>query len=234
MNDKKVKLNDEKVVPYHGEVSDPKTRCKYAGLSNAICNEIEKGKFFPATRAGITDHYAKDDNLSNLPPEDGKIASGGRTDALVLDETGVDRWPKHEFKSGAEIELSWAYTAAHRTRRWNYFITNPDWDPNKPLSREQFYNIASDPTTPDNELGYYDPNDPNFRDCKPFHTDLLTCQPLWNCDKPISEGGLIPSSATKYKIKFPYRVGYHVVLCVWEVADTGNAFYSVLDINFTP
>ncbi|CAK8743194.1 GlcNAc-binding protein A [Sodalis praecaptivus] len=30
----------------------------------------------------------------------------------------------------------------------------------------------------------------------------------------------------------PQRSGYHVILAVWEVADTGNAFYQVIDVDF--
>jgi len=31
----------------------------------------------------------------------------------------------------------------------------------------------------------------------------------------------------------PARSGYHVILAVWEIADTGNAFYNVIDANFS-
>ncbi|MGV2805610.1 chitin-binding protein, partial [Clostridium perfringens] len=31
----------------------------------------------------------------------------------------------------------------------------------------------------------------------------------------------------------PSRTGYQVILAVWEIADTGNAFYNVIDVNFT-
>lgn len=27
------------------------------------------------------------------------------------------------------------------------------------------------------------------------------------------------------------RNGYHVILAVWDVADTSNAFYNVIDVN---
>lgn len=27
------------------------------------------------------------------------------------------------------------------------------------------------------------------------------------------------------------RNGYHLILAVWEIADTGNAFYQVIDVN---
>ncbi|MFP3600027.1 lytic polysaccharide monooxygenase, partial [Chryseobacterium sp. SIMBA_029] len=29
------------------------------------------------------------------------------------------------------------------------------------------------------------------------------------------------------------RTGYHIILAVWDVADTTNAFYNVIDVNVT-
>ncbi|WP_260334510.1 lytic polysaccharide monooxygenase [Streptomyces beigongshangae] len=29
------------------------------------------------------------------------------------------------------------------------------------------------------------------------------------------------------------RAGHHVLLAVWEVADTGHAFYQVIDLQFS-
>ncbi|MER5431947.1 lytic polysaccharide monooxygenase auxiliary activity family 9 protein [Streptomyces sp. NPDC002588] len=42
-----------------------------------------------------------------------------------------------------------------------------------------------------------------------------------------------PQGPVEHTITLPQREGYHVVLGVWEVADTGNAFYQVTDVNFT-
>ncbi len=27
------------------------------------------------------------------------------------------------------------------------------------------------------------------------------------------------------------RSGYHLIVAVWEIADTGNAFYQIIDVN---
>ncbi|WP_321158336.1 lytic polysaccharide monooxygenase, partial [Providencia stuartii] len=29
------------------------------------------------------------------------------------------------------------------------------------------------------------------------------------------------------------REGYHVILAIWDVADTNNAFYQVIDVNLS-
>ncbi|MFV9997313.1 MAG: lytic polysaccharide monooxygenase [Arsenophonus endosymbiont of Dermacentor nuttalli] len=40
----------------------------------------------------------------------------------------------------------------------------------------------------------------------------------------------------KYPIdcNVPYRTGYQVILGVWTIYDTGNAFYQVIDANMKP
>lgn len=65
----------------------------------------------------------------------------------------------------------------------------------------------------------------------------------WNQNKPLSRDELEfigeiandgNSSATNptHRINIPSnRLGYHVILAVWDVADTGNAFYNVIDAN---
>jgi chitin-binding protein len=61
----------------------------------------------------------------------------------------------------------------------------------------------------------------------PIHTHQNTCQPFWSCDD------LLPADPTTHEMVLPQRTGYHVLLAVWEVADTPNAFYQVIDLEFT-
>lgn len=65
----------------------------------------------------------------------------------------------------------------------------------------------------------------------------------WNPDKPLAradlelietfnDGGAKPSTTVVHQINVPTdRSGYHVILGVWEIADTVNAFYQVMDVN---
>lgn len=67
----------------------------------------------------------------------------------------------------------------------------------------------------------------------------------WNPNAPLTRDSfdLTPFCSVDYKGKqppksysdtcnVPQRTGYHVILAVWEVADTANAFYNVLDVDF--
>jgi chitin-binding protein len=165
---------------------------------------LESGKFFPATEGGLRDPFAPDDVVNVQPPRDGRIASAGQDFAVSLDEPKSD-WRKHPVDSGQNFQVSWSYHAPHKTRRWNYFITRDGWDPSRPLARDQFESA------------------PIFTDQL---TDQLTGQPYWSAD-------LMPPDPTKHTFRLPRRKGYHVLLAVWEVADTGNAFYQVIDLDFS-
>lgn len=41
-----------------------------------------------------------------------------------------------------------------------------------------------------------------------------------------------PSKAVKHDCEVPEREGYHVILSAWDIADTANAFYQVIDVEF--
>ncbi|MEK7016625.1 lytic polysaccharide monooxygenase [Bacillus sp. FSL R9-9410] len=65
----------------------------------------------------------------------------------------------------------------------------------------------------------------------------------WNPNKPLTRvdfepigtvqhDGSAASNNLNHKINVPTnRSGYHVILAVWDVADTANAFYNVIDVN---
>lgn len=111
-------------------------------------------------------------------------------------------WKKHSVESAELLKVTWYYSAPHATRRWNYFITREGWNPNMPLSRAQFED-------------------------KPFYKVELEEQPFWS-----HAAALNPPNPTEHLVMLPQRSGYHVLLAVWEVANTGNAFYQVIDLDF--
>ncbi|MGR5971126.1 lytic polysaccharide monooxygenase [Bacillus paranthracis] len=67
----------------------------------------------------------------------------------------------------------------------------------------------------------------------------------WNPNKPLTrsdldlvpfyvknDGGARPGTSVTHEANVPTdRNGYHLILAVWEIADTGNAFYQVIDVN---
>lgn len=67
----------------------------------------------------------------------------------------------------------------------------------------------------------------------------------WDPNKPLSRqdleligtithNGTPPQDNVSHQITVPSnRTGYHIILAVWDVADTTNAFYNVIDVNVT-
>ncbi|AQR76483.1 lytic polysaccharide monooxygenase [Paenibacillus larvae] len=48
----------------------------------------------------------------------------------------------------------------------------------------------------------------------------------------FNENGAFPSRTVSHNINIPTdRSGYHIILAVWDIADTGAAFYNVIDVN---
>lgn len=189
----------------HGHVFLPESRAYFAWqegkLDTGALNQREAGKFFPRSQSGLKDVFASDDIVNNSPPSDGKIASAGQLTGQFLDTPGT-AWRKHQVNAGELFQVSWAYSAIHLTRRWNYFFTRDGWDPQLPLSRAQF-------------------------ESEPFYTVQLNEQPFWS-----HNAALRPPQPTNHQFQLPNKSGYHVMLAVWEVADTGNAFYQVVDLDF--
>ncbi|WP_263707714.1 lytic polysaccharide monooxygenase [Shouchella tritolerans] len=124
---------------------------------------------------------------------DGQIASAGGL-FPKLDEQSSTRWSKVPLTSGTHT-FTWHLTAMHSTAKWHYYITKPDWNPDQPLTRDQFELIP-----------FYERHD----------------------------NGARPGEKVSHEVTIPERTGYHVILGVWDVADTANAFYNVIDVDFGP
>ncbi|MBA8862893.1 chitin-binding protein [Ochrobactrum anthropi] len=197
--------HNQEIDTRHGHVFQPASRAYFAWQDGLIdtgaLNQREAGKFFPATSGGLRDAFAPDDQTNATPPPDGKIASAGQLTGQVLDQAGSN-WKKHDVRSSQILDVSWHFTANHVTRRWNYFMTKENWDPSRPLSRDQF-------------------------ESEPFYTVQINLQPFWSHSNSMK-----PSSPTVHSVPLPERQGYQVLLAVWEVADTANAFYQIVDLNF--
>ncbi|MCR2802928.1 lytic polysaccharide monooxygenase [Paenibacillus soyae] len=167
----------------HGYVESPASRpylCKQG--TNTDCGAVvyepqslETTKGFPA--AG---------------PADGKIASAGGI-FPKLDEQSSTRWSKVAI-SGGQKTFTWKFTANHATTSFRYFITKATWNPNSPLTRDQF-------------------------ELTPFCT--------------VNYGGAQPPMTYSHTCNVPTdRSGYHVILAVWDVDNTANAFYNAIDVQF--
>lgn len=174
-----------KTVSAHGYINDPASRaiqCKN-GL-NTNCGSIV---YEPQSLEGPK-------GFPNAGPPDGKIASAGLASFAPLDQQSATRWNKVNMTSGTN-NFTWIFTARHATTSYRYFITKPDWNPNAPLTRDQF-------------------------DLTPFCT--------------INGNGQQPPATLTQTCNVPQREGYHVILGVWDIADTQNAWYIVIDAQFGP
>lgn len=121
---------------------------------------------------------------------EGKIASAGVSGYEPLDDQSLSRWHKNSISSG-NLNISWFLTAPHKTSTWDYYITKPGWNPDKPLKISDF--------------------------------ELI---------KQIDDHGTLPSKVVNQQITIPNnRKGYNVILAVWNISDTVNAFYQVIDVN---
>ena len=136
-------------------------------------------------------------------PADGKIVSGGNDRFDYLNAQSSDRWHLTEIKD-RNTEFSWFFTAAHKTTKWEYFITKTGWNPNLPLARDSF------------EL-----------------TPFCTVEAGGAVPIDGSAGGNGPIKQKHACVIPDDRSGHHVILGAWTVDDTGATFYDAVDVNVT-
>lgn len=124
--------------PRHGYVDQPRSRaywCSQTPGSNcgSISSEpqsVEAPKGFPAARSP-----------AQLPtPRDGELASANHRKFSTLDGALTPNgkpWPATKVRPNSIIRVRWWLTAAHKTERWQYWITRDGWDESAPLTRAQ-------------------------------------------------------------------------------------------------
>lgn len=113
----------------HGYISKPASR-------DYLCNQLTN------TGCGAVqyDPQAVGETLKGFPARgavDGQIASGGNPTFTAVDVQTASRWARHEITE-RNLQVQWQYTAAHRTTKWEYFISKQGWNPNAPLTRDTF------------------------------------------------------------------------------------------------
>jgi predicted carbohydrate-binding protein with CBM5 and CBM33 domain len=135
----------------HGHVISPPSRTAIATQEGLIldwqANEMEGGKNFPSLTAGPFSKPYETDVASLVPPADGYILSGGRTDDRdCVNFTNEEMsqklnrpftWPLLNVDPGQTFNVKWVYTMPHVTRGYSWFITKDGWDPKKRISRAQ-------------------------------------------------------------------------------------------------
>lgn len=68
----------------------------------------------------------------------------------------------------------------------------------------------------------------NWNPNAPLSRDSFDLTPFCS----VSSGGSKPGNSYSNTCNIPSRTGYQVILAVWEIYDTNNAFYNVIDVNF--
>lgn len=194
------------IAPFHGGVIQPASRAALEfGPDDWKTYSLEAGKCYPAfamPAPGADPDQLKYQDDPSVEPP----ADGEIASGGFAEASVLDRadiqWPCHEVVTGQLLDVYWNYRAEHASRRWRYWMTRADWDPAQPLSRASF-------------------------DPEPFHIVQLEAHPHWEHSEE-----LWPAKPTHHQVRLPVRVGRHALLAVWDVANTGNAFFQVIDLHF--
>lgn len=183
-------------VAAHGYMSDPPSRA-YACVKklNTDCGTA----VYEPQSVGETNK-----GFPTFGPADGQIASGGLSQFFAIDAQSATRWHLSEI-TDRNVQFDWYYEAAHKTTKWEYFITKAGWNPNLPLARASF-------------------------DLTPF----CTVEAGGAVPVDGAEGSRGPAKE-KHECVIPAdRTGQHIILGAWTVDNTVAAFYNVVDVIFSP
>ncbi|ARP88468.1 chitin-binding protein [Bordetella genomosp. 9] len=192
-------------IPRHGHVFSPESRAVFAYLNGDLVENDQnslEAGKFFPATEGNLTDPIAPTDIKNNPPPADGQIASAGWPYARLLDEPGTHWRKHKVRAGQPLTVSWNYSAAHVTRRWVYFMTKRGWDPQQKLTRASFED-------------------------KPFFTVELRAQPYWE-----HTDALWPPSPTVHDVVLPNREGYHVMLAIWEVANTGAAFYQVIDLDF--
>ncbi|MGL5603092.1 MAG: N-acetylglucosamine-binding protein GbpA [Silvania sp.] len=113
----------------HGYVESPASRAYMCKLGQNIdCGSVQWEPQSVERTSGFP--------TGALPPE-GQLASAGISQYSQLDRQSLNAWTKTPITAGPNT-FAWYHTAPHKTTNWRWYITRQDWNPNKPLTRDQF------------------------------------------------------------------------------------------------
>lgn len=127
-------------IQRHGFVSNPPSRVYLCKLGlNSNCGRVQYEPQSVEAHKGFPKNG----------PVDGHIAGGGRFNEV--DESGVDRWKMVSLgdylrtlnESHVVLELTWSYTAVHRTSAYHLFGTTASYNVENPLKRESLKHLHS-------------------------------------------------------------------------------------------
>ncbi|MEA1063480.1 lytic polysaccharide monooxygenase auxiliary activity family 9 protein [Erwinia sp. HR93] len=199
----------------HGRVTSPKTRGLVATELGLIGewqnNEMEGGKNFPATTSGSMPAPFESDAPSTTPPADGLILSGGKTDARECVNFTDSEMAE---QLGKAFEWPCVSVTAGETLKihWAYTAAH--------TTRGYRAFITKDGWDATQRISRAQLEE------APFFEDIYPYVPFSQYpDKLVAK--------TEHDLVLPKnKRGHHVIVLLWLVADTGNAFYQALDVDF--
>ncbi|HHR0800993.1 N-acetylglucosamine-binding protein GbpA [Enterobacter roggenkampii] len=113
----------------HGYIESPASRAYMCKLGQNIdCGSVQYEPQSVEKTSGFP---------TGAMPPDGQLASAGIASYSQLDKQSLNAWTKNPMTAGPH-DFVWHHTAPHKTTNWRYYITKQNWDPNKPLTRDQF------------------------------------------------------------------------------------------------
>ncbi|MGE8147040.1 lytic polysaccharide monooxygenase auxiliary activity family 9 protein [Pseudomonas frederiksbergensis] len=199
----------------HGRVTSPPSRGAIAIeqglLGDWQVNEMEGGKNFPSLSAGPFPAPYQTDSDSVIPPADGYILSGGKVD-------------QRDCVNFTNEELS---KKLGRPFAWPLLNVDPG----------QTFKVTWKYTAPHVTRGYrwlitkdgWDSKQRITRaqlEAKPFAEDFYTQVPYYSHSAEMV-------AKVNHDVKLPAnKKGHHVIVLMWIVANTGNAFYQAFDVDF--
>ncbi|MCP2227558.1 MULTISPECIES: lytic polysaccharide monooxygenase auxiliary activity family 9 protein [Pseudomonas] len=199
----------------HGRVTSPSSRGAVAVelglLSSWQVNEMEGGKNFPSLTAGPFAAPYQTDSDSVTPPADRYILSGGKTDARdCINFTNKEM----------SVRLGRPFT-------WPLLNVDPGqtfkvtWEYTAPhVTRGYSWFITKDGWSPEQRIGRAQLEPTSFFD------DFYTQVPYYSHSAEMK-------AKVNHEVKLPgNKKGHHVIVLMWIVANTGNAFYQAFDVDF--
>ncbi len=206
---------ESKLELKHGRVVTPPSRSAIATQEGLIldwqANEMEGGKNFPSLTAGPFPSPYETDSASLVPPADGYILSGGRADAR-----DCVNFTNEEMSQKLGRAFTWPLVNVDPGQifhvEWVYAMAH--------VTRGYSWFITKDGWDPKKRISRAQLEPTSFYE--DFYTQV-----------PFYEHAAELKAKVEHEVKLPTgKKGHHVIVLLWVVADTGNAFYQAFDVNF--
>jgi len=208
-------MNKPQTQLKHGRVVTPASRGSVAVerglLESWQVNEMEGGKNFPALNAGPFPAPYETDDQSVTPPADGHILSGGKTDAR-----DCVNFTDEEMGKKLNTPFNWPLLNVEAGQvfkvQWAYTAAH--------VTRGYRWLITKDGWDPKQRISRAQ------LEPKPFFEDFYTQAPYYQHSAELK-------AKVEHQVTLPKgKKGRHVLVLMWIVANTGNAFYQAFDVDF--